>query len=540
MGYNFAGGGDDDQVFLMPPDPRDWLPPQHLAWAMRRAARELDLAPFLAAYRADGQGNTAYHPRMMVALIMYCYCKGIRSSRAVEMATFDDVGARVICAGLHPDHATCARFVTRHKEPLQGLLVASLAACAREGLVRVDVTAGDGTKVKANASMAANATAEQPGLDIAGLEQLLQAEVAAWIEQACAADAAEDALFSGDGGPAGPPAGGRGRKRTAEMLARRKAAQAKLAADARARRQQAEAERAGRITKLAAEKDRLAARAAGELARGQAKVARYARREAAAAAGHGRRQSGRAPWPAQRQRDVRASAAAAARAAAKLEEAIAAPAVVPAPDRPAKANVTDLASRVMPLKKGGYDQLRNLQAFGGRRQVIFAIGTHPSSTDTTALHPLLKAAAANLAAAGIADKIGAALWDAGYASEANFTAPCQADLYVAVTRESVQAGQHRDGTAPLPGRPGWQAMAARLDTPGGQALYKQRKAIIEPVFAQLFARFGRTLHYRGDMAETEIHLWAAVHNTLKAIRARARREQRERRAAAPIPGLAAA
>src|SRR6266487_6427062 len=71
MGYNFAGGGDDDQVFLMPPDPRDWLPPQHLAWAMRRAARELDLALFLAACRADGQGNTAYHPRMMVALVMY-------------------------------------------------------------------------------------------------------------------------------------------------------------------------------------------------------------------------------------------------------------------------------------------------------------------------------------------------------------------------------------------------------------------------------------------------------------------------------------
>ena len=60
----------------------------------------------------------------------------------------------------------------------------SLAACAREGLVRVDVMAGDGTKVKANASMAANATAEQLGLDIAALEELLEAEVAAWIEQA--------------------------------------------------------------------------------------------------------------------------------------------------------------------------------------------------------------------------------------------------------------------------------------------------------------------------------------------------------------------
>jgi len=198
---------------LMPPDPRDWLPEGHLAWAMRRAAAGLDLAPFLAAYRADGQGKTAYHPRMMVALVMYCYAKGIRSSRAVEMATFDDVGARVICAGLHPDHATNARFVRRHKEPLTGLLVQSLAACAREGLVRVDITAGDGTKVKANASMAANATAEQLGLDIAGLEQLLEAEVAAWIEQACAADVAEDALFSGDGGPAGPPPGGRGRRR---------------------------------------------------------------------------------------------------------------------------------------------------------------------------------------------------------------------------------------------------------------------------------------------------------------------------------------
>ena len=327
MTYNFAGGGDGDQVFLLPPDPRDWLPEGHLAWAVRRAAGELDLAPFLAAYRADGQGKRAYHPRMMVALIVYCYCKGIRSSRAVEMATFDDVGARVICGGLHPDHATNARFVTRHKEPLKGLLVQSLVACAREGLVRVDVMAGDGTKVKANASMAANATAEQLGLDIAALEELLEAEVAAWIEQARAADVAEDALFSGgdDAPPAGGTPAGAARKRTAGKLARRKAAQAKLGAEARARQERAEAERAARIAKLAAEKDRLEARAAQELARGQAKVARYARRAAARAAGSATWPRGRAPWPAERQRDVRAAAAAAARAAARLDEAIAAP-----------------------------------------------------------------------------------------------------------------------------------------------------------------------------------------------------------------------
>ena len=538
MGYNFAGGGDDDQMFLMPPDPREWLPPGHLAWAVRRAVRELDLAPFVARYRADGQGRTAYHPAMMVALIVYCYCKGIRSSRAIELATFDDVGARVICGGLHPDHATNARFVTRHREPLKGLLVQSLVACAKQGLVRVDVAAGDGTKVKANASMAANATAEQLGLDIAELEELLAAEAEAWIAQAAAADAAEDALFGGPEVPppgGGTPAGGT-RKRTAAKLARRRAAQAKLEADQQARQEQAEAERAERIAKLAAEKDRLAARAAEELAKGQARVDRYAAREAAAAAGQGRRQRGRAPWPAEQQRDVRASAAAAERAAAKLEQAAAAPAAAPPLARPPKANTTDLASRVMPLKKGGYDQLYNLQALAGRRQVIFAIGTHPASTDTTALHPLLRDAAANLAAAGIAGTIGKALFDAGYASEDNFTTPCQPDLYVAVTRDSAQAAGRPGAVVPA----GWQDMAAKLATSEGQALYRQRKAIIEPVFAQLFARFGRTLHYRGDMAATELHLWAAAHNTLKAIRARTRREQRQRQPATPLSAPAAA
>ena len=119
----------------------------------------------------------------------------------------------------------------------------------------------------------------------------------------------------------------------------------------------------------------------------------------------------------------------------------------------------------MPLKKGGFDQLYNLQAFAARGQVICAIGTHDSTTDTTALHPLLAAAAANLAAAGVAEQIGKATFDAGYASEDNFTAPCDAELYVAITRESVQAGKLAGGATPPSGQPGWQAMAARLDTP---------------------------------------------------------------------------
>ena len=232
---------------------------------------------------------------------------------------------------------------------------------------------------------------------------------------------------------------------------------------------------------------------------------------------------------------MRASKDAAARAARKLAGAAAAPAVAARPARPPKANTTDLASRVMPAKKGGFDQLYNLQALAGRGQVILAIGTHDSPADVAALHPLLAAGAANLAAAGLADTIGTALFDAGYASAANFTAGCDAGLYVAVTRESAQAGPDPAGPDPA-ARQSWQQMAAKLATPDGQALYKQRKAIIEPVFAQLFARFGRHLHYRGDMVTTEVHLWAAVHNMLKAIRARARRERQG--TARPAPAAA--
>ena len=182
-------------------------------------------------------------------------------------------------------------------------------------------------------------------------------------------------------------------------------------------------------------------------------------------------------------------------------------------------NTTDPASKVMPAKKGGYDQLYNLQALAGPGQICLAIGFHDNPADVAALHPLLRAGAASLRAAGITAAIERALYDAGYASDANFTTETATELYVAVTREARQTRRSAAGRDPAR-LDSWQQMAARLDTPDGQALYKQRKAIIEPLFAQLFARFGRTLNYRGGKARTEIHLWAAVHNLLKAIRAR--------------------
>jgi transposase len=521
MAYNFAGGAEGDQGWLLPPDPREWLPEGHLAWAVRSAVAGMDISPFAAWYRADGQGKWAYHPRLMTGLIMYCYCKGIRSSRAIEAATFDDVGARVICSNLHPDHATIARFLTRHQQAVKGLLVASLAGCARQGLVTVDVVAGDGTKIKASASLAANATAARLEAEIAGLEELLAAEVEGWLAQARAADAAEDALASEDDRGDGPGAGSGAMTlaRLTDKIARRRQAKAQLDAGQAARRRQAEAARADKIARLEARAAASAARARRAAAEADAKVAGYQRRAAAkTAAGRRKRPDGRVPVAAGASAQVRRARQAADRARRTLEQASAAPAAPAGPARPPAANTTDPASRIMPLKKGGFGQLYNAQVLAGRHQVIYAIATHDNPADTEALHPLLRAARANLDAAGITDPIRTAVFDAGYASHDNFTTPSQAGLYVAVTGARPSRGGRKRGT----NQPSWQQMAAKLSTPEGQALYKRRAAIIEPVFAQLFNRLGRHLHYRNTKVDLELHLWAASHNLLKAIRAQAR------------------
>jgi transposase len=286
MGFNFIGSDAADQLFLLPPDPRDWLPGDHLAWEVIKVVDTLDLSGFLASYRADGQGRPAYHPKVLVALVVYCYCKGIRSSRTIEGACFDDLGARVICGNRQADHATIARFVRRHAAALKQLFVQVLAACARDGLVRVDLVAGDGTKVKVNASKATNRTVEQLDVRIEELEAALAGEVACWFEQAAAQDAAEDALFARDDpdDDRTPPAGPAARTRIADQLARAKQAKDLLAQrhgdtagarsalqEARARAQAARA-RLARVTaaqqaKLDRERQRHQVKAAGGKAR---------------------------------------------------------------------------------------------------------------------------------------------------------------------------------------------------------------------------------------------------------------------------------
>src|SRR5580693_8160735 len=409
MPLNFVSGDDPGQGYLLPPDVRDWLPPGHLAWALRDLAAQLDLSAFTSWYRADGQGRPAYHPAMMVTLVCYCFCKGVRSSRAVEAATYDDLGARVICGNLHPDHSTVHRFLARHEEPVKGLLAQSVVACARQGLVAVDVVAGDGTKVRASASAAANRTLER-------------------LDLAAAADAA-DGLGDGDDGP--PPGSGPGPSgRAAATLARRRGARARLAAAEAGRAGQAEAEQAAKITRLQARAERAAAAAQAAARDADAKAAAWQARAAAkAAAGSRKRPDGRRPVPAARSARVRKARQAAAKAASALERALAAPLQA---GKPLKINTTDPSSAMMQAKNGGFGQQHNIQVLACKSQVILGIGRHLSPADVAAMHPLLAGGRATLDATRISDRIGAALFDAGYASDANFTTPSEARLYVSV------------------------------------------------------------------------------------------------------------
>src|SRR5437016_14291570 len=109
-----------DQPLLMPVDMREWLPEDDLVFVVLDAVATLDLGEFRRRYRADGHGRAAFDPEMMVALLLYAYPQGERSSRMNEKRCLRDVGYRVITGGLHPDRATIARFRARHAKALGG------------------------------------------------------------------------------------------------------------------------------------------------------------------------------------------------------------------------------------------------------------------------------------------------------------------------------------------------------------------------------------------------------------------------------------
>ncbi|MGH7082758.1 MAG: transposase [Acetobacteraceae bacterium] len=190
MPQNFVSC-DRDQALLMPPSLREWLGPGELAWCVLDVVGEMDLAGIYGDYRADGHGRAAFDPGMMVALLLYAYAIGERSSRAIERRCHVDVAFRVITANQVPDHATIARFRARHEQALAGLFGQVLGLCARAGLVSLGVVAIDSTKIAANASGDMNRTYEQIATELLG--------------EAEAVDAAEDQQFGQARGDELPP-----------------------------------------------------------------------------------------------------------------------------------------------------------------------------------------------------------------------------------------------------------------------------------------------------------------------------------------------
>ena len=162
-----------DQPMLMPVDMREWLPEDDLVFVVLDAVATLDLDGFRRRYRADGHGRAAFDPEMMVALLLYGYCQGERSSRVTGKRCVRDVAYRVIAGGLHPDHATIARFRARHEEALGGLFSQVLRLLAAEGMVSLRLLSLDGTKLAGNAAQKANRTLPQIEKILADLRRRL-------------------------------------------------------------------------------------------------------------------------------------------------------------------------------------------------------------------------------------------------------------------------------------------------------------------------------------------------------------------------------
>jgi len=183
MAQNFLSC-DREQAMLLPASVAEWLPEGHLARFVVEVVERLDLSAFFGAYRADGSGRPAHDPAMMVALVLYNYAVGVRSSRVIERRCVEDVACRFVAANRAPDHVTINRFRGRHRGALSELFAEVLALCARAGMIRVGTVAIDSTKLAADASLGANRTYEG-----------LQVEARRILGEAAEIDAAEDELY---------------------------------------------------------------------------------------------------------------------------------------------------------------------------------------------------------------------------------------------------------------------------------------------------------------------------------------------------------
>ena len=452
---------DLEQRMLLPQDMREWLVEGHLALFVADVIAELDLSAIHRVHAGkDDRGRAAYHPAMMLGLLVYGYCTGVRSSRRIERATYEDVPVRVLAGGQHPDHDSIAAFRKTHAKAFHELFLQVLQLCQKAGLVKLGHIAIDGTKIKANASKHKAMSYER----MEAAEQRLEEEVKELIEDAERTDAEEDAKHG---------KGKRGDDLPEEL--KRRETRIKKIREAKASLEQEAKERA-----------------AAQAAETQAKRAERERE----AAEKGKKATGaKPPIP-------------------NPEQAV--------PEPKAQRNFTDPESRVMPdgANKGAFLQGYNAQvAVDGASQIIVAAHVTQNANDVRELLPMLKAIVENVGALATTTSA-----DAGYFSVQNVTDPA-----LAGTTLLVPPRRPKHVSTPQTGSNDADASAAdqmrfKLATPEGKALYKMRKAIVEPVFGQMKGpRQLRQFLLRGlEAVGAEYAFMALTHNLLKLFRSGAR------------------
>jgi len=499
MGQNFLTS-DREQVLLMPPSLADWVEDDHLVWTVLGAVEKMDLTSFYGAYRANGQGRAAYDPEMMVGLLMYAYARGNRSSRGIERACREDVTYKVITAMRAPDHSTIAEFRRRHEAAISELFVEVLVLCQEAGLVSVGVIAIDGTKIKASASRDQNRS--------------YHGIVAEILDEAERIDREEDEQ--------------QGDARGDELPERFRS---------RESRRQALAEAKQRLDEKKAAADRDEVEAVVEI---------EIDAQRAIASEHGRqgwlregRQQLNQRLATERRPIKRSRAERLAEAKRRLEEAHAVERAANeayeehhrtalksngrrfAPTRPyelpaspaGRINLTDPDSRVMRTKGQPTVQGYNAQAAVTDNQIIVAAEITTETPDFGHLEPVFEAALRDLELAGVNERPGVVVADAGYWHKRQMENIVTGGTQVLIPPDSdLKEGPRAGWTGGL-----YDHMRRVLNTELGHAIYKQRKQTIEPVFGHTkhnrridrFQRRGRAA------ALSEWRLIAATHNLAK-------------------------
>jgi transposase len=565
---------DRDQEFLLPPNMINWLPEDHVVWFLIDTVAELDTSVFhqRAARRRDGRerrsaaGRASYDPDMLLTLLLYAYAYGQRSSRAIERLCATDVAFRLICAQDTPDHTVLARFRQTHLEAFAEVFAQVLRLCREAGLVRLGTVAIDGSKIAANASRLANRGADWLDAETARIdaeaaqhdsaqhdsaqhdsaqhdsaqhdsaqhEAADRDAVARILAEAEQVDAAEDTEFGSQARGDELPVGWR---RRAERRERIRAARARIEAVETARRAEAEHAAAERAEKDAADLAAAEQALAGEIAtREAAREAWEAQWEHAAANPGAPLPRGAAPKPVEQAAAVRR----AQRRVEKARERVDHPDTAPRrgrtktttaktttaktttdEDKPARANITDPDSSIMPTKNGGWVQCYNAQVSVSADQIIVATEVSTNPADIVSYQRMVAKTEHAVADLQATDELGTLLFDAGYCSDDTLTASGP-DRLIATgkTRSIRKAARDNPTTGPPPeGASPREAMDHRLRTPEGAALYLRRSATVEPAIGNLKKLFDRFCMRGLPAATAELHLAATAFNLLKIYRA---------------------